>query len=144
MSAAARLLTARALLVAGLGVGLLSWRETAGHVGNPDFLVDRYPLGATHAWYHAFREACGDVAKMAVFLLIFFGPPRWRTPFAWYTVLILMLGYYAPFWIGEPFFPALSAPNFPAQVIHVAMAALCFAALIVARPSFVTPAELVP
>lgn len=141
MSPAARLTTAQALLLASLGVGLLSWRETVGHVGSPDFLLDRYPLGPTHAWYHAFREACGDVAKMAVLLLIFFGPHRWRTSFAWWTSLILMLGYYAPFWLGEPFLPALSAPNLPAQIIHLAMAVLSAAALIVARPSFVTPAE---
>ncbi|USQ71715.1 hypothetical protein NF552_00140 [Roseomonas mucosa] len=141
MSAARRLLTPRLLLVAGIGVGLLSWRETVGHVGDPDFLVDRYPLGASHAWYHAFREACGDVAKMAVFLLTFFGPSGWRTPITWWIVLILMLGYYAPFWIGEPFLPALSAQNLPAQIIHLVMAALAFAALILARPSFVTLPE---
>lgn len=136
MSTAGRLLIARLLLVSGLGVGLLSWRETVGHVGNPDFLVDRYPLGATHAWYHVFREACGDVAAMAMFLLVFFGPSRWRTPETWWIGLILMLGYYAPFWIGEPFLPALSAPNGAAQIVHALMAAASLAALLIAYVPF--------
>ncbi|WP_333836046.1 hypothetical protein [Novosphingobium sp.] len=139
-----RLHIARVLLVIGLGVGLLSWRESVGHIGNADFLTPAYPFGATHGWYHVFREVCGDVAKMVVFLLLFFGAARWRTPVTWWIGLVLMLGYYAPFWIGEPFLPALSAPNLPAQVIHVAMVALSLAALIVARPSFFTPTELVP
>jgi hypothetical protein len=46
-----------------------------------------------------------------------------------------MIGYYAPFWIGEPFLPALSAPNTPA-VIHVVMALSASAAMFAARPSF--------
>jgi hypothetical protein len=80
------------------------------HIGNANFLVPAYPLGSTHAWCHVFREVCRDVAKMAVFPLPFFGPDRWRTPVAWSICLILMLGCYAPFWIGEPFLPALTAP----------------------------------
>lgn len=44
-----RLNIARALLAAGLAVGLLSWEESVGHIGNADFLVPAYPLGATHA-----------------------------------------------------------------------------------------------
>jgi hypothetical protein len=77
----AQLTTARVLLLVGLGIGLLSWREAVDHVGNADFLVPAYPLGATHSsWYHVFREVCGDVVKMTVFLLLFFGSPRWQTP----------------------------------------------------------------
>lgn len=131
-----RLTIVRVLLVLGLGIGLLSWRESVGHVGNADFLVPAYPLGATHSWYHVFREVCGDVAKMAVFLLVFFGGSRWRTPGTWWIAAILMLGYYAPFWIGEPFLPALAAPNAIAGVIHVLMALFTLAALGLAWPCF--------
>jgi len=52
-----------------------------------------------------------------------------------------MLGYYAPFWIGQPFVPALSAPNAIANVIHIVMAALAFAALFVGRSAFVFAVE---
>lgn len=131
-----RLTIARVLLVVGLGVGLPSWRESVGHIGNADFLAPASPLGPTHSWYHVFREVCGDVAKMVVFLLLFFGPARWRTSATWWIGLALMLGYYAPFWIGEPFLPALSAPNMPAAIIHVVMALFAFAGLFLARPAF--------
>ena len=138
MTIAAGLGIARALLVAGLGVGMLSWRESVGHIGNPDFVVAAFPLGPTHSWYHVFREGCGDVAKMAVFLLLFFGTPPWRTSATWWIGFILMLGYYAPFWIGEPFLPALSAPNLTAAIVHVVMALFAFAGLFVARPIFIS------
>jgi hypothetical protein len=75
---------ARVLLLVGLSIGLLSWRESVDHIGNADFRVPAFPLGATHSWYHVFREVCGDVAKMVVFLLLFFGSPRWRTPTSWW------------------------------------------------------------
>jgi hypothetical protein len=132
----AQLTIARVLLLVGLGIGLLSWREAVDHIGNADFLVPAYPLGATHSWYHVFREVCGDVAKMTVFLLLFFGSPRWRTPTSWWIGLVLMLGYYAPFWIGEPFLPELSAPNNAAAIVHIVMALFAFSALIVVRPAF--------
>ena len=134
-----RLNIARASLVIGLLIGLMSWTESVEHVGNADFLVPAFPLGATHAWYHVFREACGDVAKMAVFLLLFFGPDLWRKPITWWICLILMLGYYAPFWIGEPFLPALSAPIPIAGWVHLAMAFFAFSGLALARPTFLQP-----
>jgi hypothetical protein len=42
---------------------------------------------------------------MAVFLLIFFEHPDWRERRTWWIGLILMLGYHAPFWIGDPPLP---------------------------------------
>ena len=48
---------------------MFSGQETVGHIGNPDFAISGYPLAPEHSWYHFFRGACGDVAKMAVFLL---------------------------------------------------------------------------
>ncbi len=139
-----RLNLARASLVIGLLIGLASWKESVGHIGNADFLVPAYPLGATHAWYHVFREVCGDVAKMVVFVLLFFGPARWRMPFTWSICLILMLGYYAPFWIGEPFLPALSAPIAVAGWAHLAMAFFAFLGLALARPAFRLPIRTRP
>ncbi len=100
-----------------------------------------FPLGPTHAWYHVFREVGKDVAEMAVFLAVFFGHPSLRTRGTWWLILVLMLGYYAPFWIGQPFVPALSAPNAIANVIHIVMAALAFAALFVGRSAFVFAVE---
>ena len=136
-STAARLTIARLLLVAGLLVGLPSWWETVTHIGNPQYVLPAtFPEGTTHAWYHALREASSDVTKMGVFLIVFFGPAWLRTRAIWWGLLILMVGYYAPFWIGEPFLAALSAPSALANAIHVAMALLAFASLIVARPAF--------
>ena len=62
-----RLNIARMSLVIGLLIGMISWTESVGHIGNADFLVPAYPLGATHAWYHIFREVCGDVAMMPLY-----------------------------------------------------------------------------
>ena len=137
-----RLIIARTLLLGGLGVGLLSWRESVGHIGNPDFRVPGYTLAPSHSWYHIFREVCGDVAKMTVFLLIFFGRSSWRTPIIWWIGLILMVGYYAPFWIGELILPALAAPSGPAGAIHIVMATLSILALLVARPLFQPSAKV--
>jgi hypothetical protein len=140
----ARLNAARALLVMGLLIGLMSWKESVGHIGNANFLVPAFPLVPTHAWYHIFREVCGDVAKMGVFLLLFFGPTHWRTAVAWWICLVLMLGYYAPFWIGEPFLRALSAPIPFAGHVHVAMALFAFVGLALARPSFAVSTRTSP
>ncbi len=131
-----RLMVSRVLIALGTGIGLLSWKESVDHIGSPDFLVPAYALGVTHSWYHVFREVCGDVAKMAVLLLLFFGSARWRTPATWWIGLVLMLGYYAPFWIGTPFLSALTAPNGTAEAIHVAMALFAAAALMLAWPCF--------
>jgi len=137
-----RLTLTRVLLAAGLLVGLVSWWESVGHIGSPAFMLPAtFPLGPTHGWYHVFREVCKDVAEMVVFLAVFFGPPSLRTRGTWWLILVLMLGYYAPFWIGEPFLPALSAPNMIAHVIHSVMAALALAALFVGRSAFVLKAE---
>ena len=64
MTTMERLTLARILLLAGLAVGLLSWRESARHIGSPDFLVPGYEP-PTPAWYHVF------VRRAATW-------PRWR------------------------------------------------------------------
>jgi hypothetical protein len=37
-------------------------------------------------------------------------------------MLILMIGFYAPFWVGTPFNAALGAPNMSAEINHLQMA----------------------
>jgi hypothetical protein len=37
-------------------------------------------------------------------------------------MLILMIGFYAPFWVGVPFMPELGAPNMSAEINHLLMA----------------------
>jgi hypothetical protein len=129
-------LVAQIALVAGVALGLRSWWESVGHIGDASFLTPASRSGATHAWYHVFREICGDVAKMTVFLGLFLGPRSWRTPLTWWIVLVLMLGYYAPFWIGEPFLDALKAPSARANMVHLRMAIPAFLGLALAWPEF--------
>jgi hypothetical protein len=132
-----RLTLSRTMLVIGLLVGLGSWWQTVGHIGNPLYLLPaNSPEGSEHGWYHFFREACSDVAMMTVFIVSFFGSAEFRTRQTWWLVLILMVGYYASFWIGSPFLAALSAPSTIANLIHVGMASFAFAALLVGRPAF--------
>ena len=69
-----RLTIARALILLGMVVGLESLRQTFFHIGDPLYtLPAEFGGGTTHAWYHALREAMGDVATIAVVLLVFFG-----------------------------------------------------------------------
>jgi hypothetical protein len=51
-----RLMVSRVLIALGIGIGLLSWKESIGHIGSPDFLVPAYALGATHSWYHGWLQ----------------------------------------------------------------------------------------
>ena len=133
---------ARTLLLLGFVVGLMSWMFTIGHVGDPKYvLVPEFELGASHAWYHAFREAAGDLAAMFTILVIFFGPKNLRVPATWIICLALMLGYYSPFWIGMPFMPELSAPNMAAETIHIVMATLAVAGLLIGRSEFYAESE---
>lgn len=132
------LLISRVLLVLGLLIGMISFTATVGHIGNPDYLlIPGTDELQTHAWYHALREVVADVASMSILLLTFFGTAKWRTPTTWIICLIIMVGYYAPFWIGAPFSPALAAPHWMAEIVHIIMAALPFTALFIARKDFV-------
>ena len=127
----------RLLVVSGFALGLVSFAVTASHIGDPLYtLIPEFAAGATHAWYHALREVSGDLVAMLVILAVIFATVQNRTPFTWYLALVLMLGYYAPFWIGIPFFGQLSAPNLAAEIIHIVMAALPVAGLLIARKEF--------
>lgn len=137
MSNPSKLNIARGTLVLGLLIGMISFMATIGHIGNPDYLlIPGTDELQTHAWYHALREATGDVASMGILLLTFFGQKAWRTRTTWIICLIIMVGYFAPFWIGAPFSPALNAPSWAAEIVHVIMAALPFTALFLARQDF--------
>ena len=118
-----RLQVGRGLIVAGFLAGYGSIGATVRHLGNDAFLlVAASPNGQTHSWHHFLRELGGDFAAMAAILLIIFSAPRYRTPLTWNLMLILMIGFYAPFWIGTPFDPAYGAPSLSAEFNHLIMA----------------------
>jgi hypothetical protein len=115
--------TARILVIIGFLAGWNSLSATVGHIGNDAFLLTPdAPLAVTHSWHHFFREIGGDFAKMAAILLILFSAQRFRTRVAWWVMLILMIGFYAPFWVGTPFMAELGAPNRDAEINHLGMA----------------------
>ena len=133
-----RLNLARLLVVLGFLVGLGSVAATFGHIGDPAFTArPDFDGGAAHPWYHALREAFGDIAAMAAILLVFFGPARLRNPGAWVVCLILMLGYYLPFWAGMPFIAELRAPAWGAELNHMGQALPALIGLFLARREFV-------
>ncbi len=128
---------ARTLLIIGLIIGLKSWWQTLFHIGDTSYtLIPEFTKGKYHAWYHAFREAIGDLSAMLILLLIFFGNKSWRTPKTWWIGLILIIGYYAPFWIGTPFVPELAAPHMTAEIIHIGMSIPPTIGLLLAKKHF--------
>lgn len=127
----------RILLVCGFLVGVNSLAATFSHISDPAYLLNAgFGGGRAHAQYHALREAFGDLAAMAAILIIFFGKPHYRSPLSWTLCLILMLGYYLPFWIGMPFKGELAAPGLGAELNHLFQAGLALSALFLARKSF--------
>jgi hypothetical protein len=129
--------TARVLVIIGFLAGWNSLSATARHIGNDAFLlVPEAPLAQSHAWHHYFRELGHDFATMAAILVILFVAPRFRTPASWWVMLILMLGFYAPFWVGVPFMPELGAPNRDAEINHLAMAIPALLGCLLAKRHF--------
>jgi hypothetical protein len=142
MSILKNLWTARVLVIMGFLLGYGSLGATVGHVGNDLFLlVEGAPVVQTHSWHHFFRELGGDFGAMAVILLILFAAPRFRTPVAWWAVVILMAGFYAPFWIGVPFMAELAAPDMDAEINHLSMAIPAVLGCILARRHFLESEE---
>lgn len=132
-----KLLISRVLIIIGFLIGLVSWSYTVRHINDPLYLLPpEFQYGQTHAWYHAFRESIGDLAAMAIIIYIYFGAEKLRTPATWVICLILMFGYYAPFWIGMPFVPELSAPSLIAELIHILMALFATLGLFISRSVF--------
>jgi len=115
--------TPRALIILGFLLGYNSLSATVGHLGSDLFLlVEGSPPGQTHSWHHFLRELGGDFGAMVAILAIIFAAPRFRTTVAWWVILILMIGFYAPFWVGAPFDPAYGAPDMDAEINHLMMA----------------------
>ncbi|MDB4511862.1 hypothetical protein N9060_00225 [Arenicella sp.] len=129
---------ARILVAIGMIIGVESLAATFGHIGDPLYtLPEEFGGGTTHAWYHALREALGDIGTIVVLLLVFFGAASFRSRATWWISLILMAGYYLPFWVGAPFNSALAAPTLEAELRHIAQAAIPLIALFIARKDFV-------
>jgi hypothetical protein len=132
-----RMNIARILIVTGFVIGLTSLSATFSHIGDSNYLLPPdYENGQTHGWYHALREAVGDVAAMGVVLFVFFGKPQGRNPATWWICLILVLGYYLPYWVGMPFNPALGAPSLVVEISHGLQALAASSAVFVARRAF--------
>jgi hypothetical protein len=97
--------TVRVLTILGFAVGWwFSVVSTFQHIG-----VERQ--GPPHAWYHFFREGGLDIGVQAAVLIILFAAPRFRTPVTWQVMAVLMVGYYAPFWVGGLYMSELSPPG---------------------------------
>ncbi len=127
----------RALIILGIIVGVESLRQTFSHIGDPLYTVQpEFGGGTTHALYHALRAAMGDIATIAVLLAILFGPAGWRSPATWWISMMLMFGYYPPFWIGMPFNAELAAPSVSIEIRHIAQAAVPVIGLFLARSAF--------
>ena len=128
---------ARIFVIAGFLLGWNSIGATITHIGSDAFLlVPAAPVAQTHSWHHFFRELGGDFGAMAAILLILFAAPKHRTPVTWWVMLILMIGFYAPFWVGTPFNPALGAPNMGAEINHLSMAIPALIGCFLAKPYF--------
>ncbi|MGD8340542.1 MAG: hypothetical protein PVH89_07140 [Gammaproteobacteria bacterium] len=128
---------ARVLVIAGFLFGRNSIGATVTHIGNDLFLlVPDSPNGPAHSWHHFFRELGGDFGAMAAILLILFAAPKYRTPVTWWVMLILMIGFYAPFWAGVPFMAELGAPSLAAEINHLMMAVPTLIGCALAWPHF--------
>jgi len=115
--------TARVLVVIGLLAGFGPVGSTFRHIGNDRFLLTSdATLDVTHSWHHFLREGFGDLGATAAILAIMFVAPQYRNPAMWWVMLIVMIGFYAPFWVGVPFMAELAAPGMSAEIAHLSMA----------------------
>ena len=131
---------ARALLVFGFLYGLTSLLATFNHIGDPAYLVQaEFGGGQAHSWYHALREAFGDIATLVIVLFLFFADPKVRQPVTWWICLVLLIGYYLPYWAGMPFLDELAAPSLQAELNHIIQAAFALAGLFFSKKDFFKP-----
>ena len=122
--------------------GWNSLGATVRHLGNDLFLlVEISPNGQAHSWHHFLRELGGDFGAMAAILIILFAAPRFRSSLNWWIMLVLMIGFYAPFWVGVPFMAELGAPSLSAEINHLLMAGPALAGCLLAKRHFRTAAE---
>ena len=118
-----RMNVGRALTLLGFVIGLRSVAFTVSHIGSDRFLLTPdSPIVQTHSWHHFLREAFGDFGAMIGVCILLWAPTRYRGPATWWTMLVLLLGFYAPFWVGTPFMAELGAPTLGTEVWHAAMA----------------------
>ena len=117
--------TARGLVIVGFLAAYTPVGATFRHIGNEN---TRMITSSTHSWHHffreGFREGFGDLGAMAAILVILFAAPRFRNPTMWWIMLILMFGFYAPFWVGTIAVCAsrmseLGAPSMGAEIAHL-------------------------
>lgn len=124
--------TARALVLLGFLAGCGSLGATFDHIGDPSTLMTAAEV-PTHSWHHFLRELGAQVGIMLAMLVLLAMTPAQRSPAAWRVLVILALGFYAPFWIGLPFDRAYGAPGLAAELNHLAMALPVFAGVLLAR-----------
>jgi hypothetical protein len=132
MNILTNLWTARTLVIIGFLAGWGSLGATFEHIGDDSTLMTAAGV-PTHSWHHFLRELGAQFAIMAAILVILSMRPQQRTPPAWWVMLILALGFYAPFWIGVPFDPAYGAPGMSAELNHLAMAVPVVLGVLLAR-----------
>ena len=125
--------TARVFVIFGFLAGYAVVGGTFQHIGAE--------WAVTHSWYHFFREGFGDLGAMAAILVILFAAPQHRSPAMWWVMLILMVGFYAPFWVGMPFMAELAAPNTISEIRHLSMAVPALIGCFLARRHFVPSQE---
>ena len=135
MSGIKRVHVYRALVLLGFAFAFLSLQATLSHISNADYLVKDAVRGETHAWYHFFREAMGDMGAMAVVLMLLFGPSKYRSPLTWWTMVVVLFGYFSPYWIGYPWH-GVSAPNVAAEAAHILQTSFAFLGLLVAKRDY--------
>ena len=127
----------RVLTILGFAIGLRSVMFTWQHIGSDMFLLTpETRLAQTHSWHHFFREVFGDFGAMIGVCILLWAPVRYRGPAAWWTMLVLLLGFYAPFWVGTPFMAELAAPSLNAEIQHIVMALPPMVGLFVVRREY--------
>ncbi len=125
--------TARVLVILGFISAYGPVGATFSHIGNERMLLI---TSSPHSWHHFFREGFGDLGAMAAILMIMFAAPYYRNPLTWRVMLILMIGFFAPFWVGVPFMSELAAPSLSAEIQHLQMAIPAVLGCFLARRHF--------
>ena len=75
------------------------------------------------------------VATVGVLILLWL-PKPFRTPRIWWVMIVLLIGFYAPFWVGAPFMIELASPNMNAEIQHLIMAFPPLVAIFLIRKDF--------
>ena len=130
-----RIALCRALLVAGIVVGLPSIWETVSFSWDSTFQAPALRYGPTHSNYHAFREFTLTVGAILVMVWVMFQPQARRSRELWIAMLLAGVSYYGGWWLPWPLL-GLHTPNLVAELDHEAAALLSLAAIALARRPF--------